>query len=94
MSIPKVIIDKKYELLPLFLLLLLAALLRIWLSSGVEGSDDVVYLNEAYKIFSGIYEVPTYVANLRIGTILPIALIFKLFGVNTYTIFMCSLILL
>ena len=93
MSIPRLSLTKRlYELLPLFLLLLVAAFLRIWLSSGVEGSDDVVYLNEAYKIFSGIYEVPTYVANLRIGTILPIALMFKLFGVNSYTIFMWPLI--
>ena len=76
----------------LFILLFLAAFLRIWLSSGVGGSDDVVYLTEAYKIFSGIYEVPTYVANLRIGTILPIAFTFKLLGVNSYTIFMWPLI--
>lgn len=93
MSIPRLSLTKRLnELLPLFLLLLLAAFPRLWFSSGVEGSDDVVYLNEAYKIFSGIYEVPTYIANLRIGTILPIALMFKLFVVNSYTIFMWPLI--
>ena len=77
---------------PLFILLFLAGFLRIWLSSGVGGSDDVVYLVEAYKFISGTYEAPTYIAQLRIGTILPIALMFKLFGVNSYTIFMWPLI--
>ena len=93
MSIPGLSLTKRlYELFPLFLLLLLAAFLRISLSSGIEGSDDVGYIIEAHRIFSGIYEVPTYIANLRIGTILPIALTFKLFGMNSYTIFMWPLI--
>jgi len=88
----KTALFKKFnKVFPLFVLLFLAAFLRIWLSSGIGGSDDVVYLTEAYKCFSGTYETPTYIAQLRIGTILPIALMFKLFGVNSYTIYMWPL---
>jgi len=76
---------------PLFILLFLAGFLRIWLSSGAGGSDGVVYVTEAYKFILGTYEAPTYIAQLRIGTILPIALTFKLFGVNSYTMFMWPL---
>lgn len=84
--------NKLHKVLPLILLLFIAALLRVWLSSGVEGSDDVVHIVQADKIASEKYESPTYIAHLRIGTILPIALIFKLFGANTFTIFLWPLI--
>jgi len=83
----------KYQRFILFFLIFaVAILLRIGLSSGIEGSDDVVYLTQAYKIATGEYEIPIYIAHLRIATIFPIALIFKIFGPNSFTIYLWSLI--
>ncbi len=84
--------ERRRDIGLLLAILVLAAFLRILFKSGVEGSDDVVYLNEAYKIYSGQHTLPTYIAQLRLGNILPIALMFKIFGPSEFTLFLWSLI--
>lgn len=75
--------------------LVLAIAVRILFFHGFSPGDPYTYGFEAWQIAAGEWRVPTYVASLRWGIILPTAALYKLFGVNEVTStlwpFACSL---
>lgn len=60
--------------------LLSALLLRLVFYSGFFGSDEVTYVDSAFKLLDGDWSVSTYVGANRYGVNLPIALFGAVFG--------------
>lgn len=62
---------------------------------SVPGSDDIAYAKNAFDIANGNFEIHAHPFSNRIGLIIPVAIVYKLFGVNEYTSivypFLCSI---
>lgn len=65
----------------LLIILTLAIIIRLRFFIGLNWSDDVNYVHLADQIIKGTYK-PSYVNSLRLLMIFPLALFFKIFGVN------------
>lgn len=65
-------------------ILLFALFLRIIFLSGVNTSDDLNYINSAYKILEGSFS-PTWSMSLRVLMIYPTAFFFWLFGISNFS---------
>ena len=66
----------------LFVILVLAAIVRILFSPGFTGSDDVIYAIRGTEIASGIWRPTDYFGELRFGINIPIAFFVKILGAN------------
>ena len=69
----------------LLAILAIAAVLRIVLYAGFFGSDEVTYVESAYKLLQGDWSVEEYVGANRYGVNLPIAAFGALFGVSEWS---------
>ena len=83
-------------LVPLAGIVLFALALRLIFFVGLGFNDDSYYLEFADTIFKGLPFHPTrYVWSVRIGIYLPVALIWKIFGISEYStalfFLLCSL---
>lgn len=62
---------------------------------SVFGSDDLAYAKNAFDMANGNFKIQAHPFANRIGLILPVAVLYKLFGVNEYTSivypFLCSI---
>lgn len=65
---------------PLAGIIMLAVLLRMVFYTGYFGSDEVTYVESAFKMLDGDWSVSTYVGANRYGVNLPIALFGAIFG--------------
>jgi 4-amino-4-deoxy-L-arabinose transferase-like glycosyltransferase len=76
-------------------LMVVAATLRIVFYTGYFGSDEVTYIESAFKMLQGDWSVSQYVGSNRYGVNLPIAAFAYLFGQNEFSAnlysFLCSL---
>jgi len=81
---PNVLFDdiesSKYILLPV--ILLFALIIRLSFFSGITGGDDLAYLEEIHKTYTGNFEPASSHWGLRLGFILPSLLCVYLFGFN------------
>ena len=59
--------------------------LRLICYTGLIGSDDLVYSTYAYRIAVGEYEIQPHRMVLRYGLLLPVATVYKLFGLSEWT---------
>ena len=82
---------KKYEII-LFLIIIFALIIRLIFFVGFDWSDSPTYAWLANKMSSGNFNLGRDVFDFRVMMYFPIALFFKLFGVNTYTATVWSLI--
>ena len=83
-------------LVPLAFIVLFALALRLIFFVGLGFNDDSYYLEYADTIFKGLPFHPSrYVWSVRIGIFLPVALIWKIFGISEYStalfFLLCSL---
>ena len=81
----------------LFLIIIFAIFLRIHFFVGMAGYDDFLYSQLAYKIINqkfDILEIGGY-AGSRFSILLPVAVLFSLFGINEFStlfsLFLCSI---
>ena len=63
----------------------LAIVVRIWCFVGIIGSDDMNYNRNAYALATGTFSPAQNHQMSRLGLVLPVALLFKLFGVSEVT---------
>ena len=72
----------------LALIMGVGCLLRMIVFVGVQGSDDTLYAELANRIANGTFRIgaDSDISGLRTGLILPVALLFKLFGPNEWTL--------
>lgn len=77
-----VMISTKEYLLGISAIFLLAATIRIICFVGLIGSDDLTYNRSAYDIATGAFSTQLSHQRTRIGLLLPVAGMFKVFGVN------------
>ena len=63
-------------------------LLRLVAFVGASGSDDLAYSIHAYRIATGTFHIEAFkdIAAFRMGLLLPVALLYKLFGPNEWTL--------
>lgn len=73
-------VDEPLPIAPLLAVVLLALLLRVVFYTGFFGSDEVTYVESAFKLLDGDWSVSTYVGANRYGVNLPIALFGAVFG--------------
>jgi hypothetical protein len=77
-------------------ILALAAALRIVFFSGITASDPLGYIQYAYQIAQGTYELEAHHYATRFAVLLPVALSFKIFGVSQFSALLwpclCSLL--
>lgn len=69
----------------LVLILLFGLALRLFFFSGVGTSDPLAYSVYAYHLSINDYLSTMHQVNARIGVLIPVALLYRLFGVNDYT---------
>jgi 4-amino-4-deoxy-L-arabinose transferase-like glycosyltransferase len=71
-----------------------AAALAIRLASftGLIGSDDVRYARYAWRIADGTYQLEPHQFAIRYGVLVPVAALFRLFGVQEWTMVVLPLI--
>lgn len=85
----------KEGLLSFLGILLLAALVRCVIFSGVSATDPLGYIEYAYRIISDSYHLELHHYNARYAVFLPVAFFMKLFGVNQIAVLvwpvLCSL---
>jgi 4-amino-4-deoxy-L-arabinose transferase-like glycosyltransferase len=76
---------------------LLTVLVRVICFVGLIGSDDLSYNRNAYTIAIGTYTPTPHHQNTRLGIFLPVAVCFKLLGVNELSSvvfpFMCAILI-
>jgi hypothetical protein len=82
---------KKYEII-LFLIIIFALIVRLVFFVGFDWSDSPIYAWLANRISSGDLHLERGLMDFRVMMYFPVALFFKLFGVNTYTATVWSLI--
>lgn len=79
----------------LLLVLILAGAWRLFFSDGLQNGDASLYAEEAHNLATGQLPLPRTAYSVRYGLIVPVAISFKLFGVNdtSLTLFplFCSL---
>ncbi len=84
-----------YDVRILLLVLVFALCVRIVFFTGITNIDSLAYAENAHSIVQGTFEVSDYVHKLRLGLILPTAVVYRLFGVSELTSalypFLCSL---
>jgi 4-amino-4-deoxy-L-arabinose transferase-like glycosyltransferase len=73
-------------------LLVFAVVVRLAFFNGSFGSDDLVYLAEAVQISEGIWTSSDYIGALRYGFNIPAGFFAYLFGLNSFTINLWSLL--
>lgn len=66
----------------LFGILIFALALRLIFFIGLQGLDDTGYINWATYILNHTYEIGPSLFQLRVGIIFPLALLYKIFGIN------------
>jgi 4-amino-4-deoxy-L-arabinose transferase-like glycosyltransferase len=64
------------------MIVLIAALVRLAVADGLRNPDAALYAEQAYQLSIGHIRVPDSAYSVRYGLIAPIALCFRLFGVN------------
>lgn len=69
----------------LALILVFGLFLRLYFFVGLNWSDDVGYVADAYSIFKGNFNYPGYTNALRWMVLHPIALFFSIFGINNFS---------
>jgi hypothetical protein len=70
----------------LLLILLAAAILRLATFGGISGTDDKHYIRYAYQMAQGTYQPdPSSFYSLRFGVLIPLAFLYRLFGVGDAT---------
>ncbi len=70
----------------------LAALMRALFYPGFFGSDEVTYIESAYRLLDGNWSVPQYVGANRYGVNLPVALFSGLLGRHEFSAALYSLL--
>lgn len=70
----------------------LAALMRGWFYPGFFGSDEVTYIESAYRLLDGQWDVPQYVGANRYGVNLPVAFFSALLGRHEFSAALYSLL--
>lgn len=79
----KLKVSKSIAVLGLILIFGLA--LRLFFFSGVGTSDPLAYAVYAYHLSINDYLSTMHQVNARIGVLIPVALLYRLFGTNDYT---------
>ena len=69
----------------MILILIFALFLRLYFFVGLNWSDDVGYVNDAYRVLKNEYIFAKYPPSLRTMMIYPLAFIFFIFGISNYT---------
>jgi 4-amino-4-deoxy-L-arabinose transferase-like glycosyltransferase len=69
----------------LILILVFALILRLSLFTGLDFSDDMMYMEYANQVAKGDYSGATWVNSMRVGIIYPIGICFRFFGVNEFS---------
>ncbi len=94
----KDLVSKLNKLKPevwLFLILIFALFLRLYFFVGIGFNDDTEYSYEAYKFSKNGYKTYSFysIDTLRTMMVIPLSLIYKLFGVSNFTAGVYPLIL-
>ena len=69
-----------------------ATVVRVLFFSGYFGSDDVSSSQIAVSISNGRWAVGHYLASLRYGISVPIAIFIKIFGLNEFVVVLWPLV--
>lgn len=69
----------------LLIIVLFGLCLRLAFFVGLAWSDDPGYVSDAYRVMNGEFFLGKYLPALRVGIIYPIALCFKIFGINNFS---------
>ena len=77
--------NKKYYFLLLAVVVFAITYSVIFVDGPSYFGDDVTYLNLAYNVLHGRFIESSYIFSIRLMQIMPIALFYKLFGVNLIT---------
>jgi hypothetical protein len=76
----------KWHFAILLVIVCIALALRLYCFRGFAGHDDAEYARFSRQVAEGTFQIGTYngpaVFPLRIGIIVPTAILFRLFGVN------------
>jgi hypothetical protein len=78
-------IDRRTDWIALGILTILAGALRLACVTGLVGSDDLGYSGFAQAIANGIYRLQPHHFAIRFGLLLPVAVVYKLFGVSEWS---------
>jgi len=76
----------------LIMILFLALILRLTFFTGLNWSDDLVYVDYAHRVTKGDFFIGPDLLALRRMMFYPIAFFFWIFGVNNFSVVMYSLI--
>ena len=71
---------------PLLPIMVLATLLRLSFSVGLQYTDSALYAESAYNLSAGNWFVPDSAYSIRYGFVLPIALSIKLLGISDFAL--------
>lgn len=87
----------RHVLAALAVIIAVAAAIRVYLFNGFVGLDDAEYARFAHQMAHGSLDIRSYtgpaVFPLRVGVIAPTALLFRVFGMNEWTLVLYPLFL-
>lgn len=66
-------------------IIILGLILRWYFFAGVGTSDDLLNTKYSYDISKNVFPTTENQANSRIGLLIPVSVIYKIFGINDYT---------
>ena len=69
----------------LLLIFGVSLIVRVICFTGLVGSDDIFYSAYAQQIVEGTYQLEHHHMAIRYGVILPVAAIYKVFGINEWS---------